>query len=138
MAQDSKAHSVSAFLNQLGEFMENPVTDKELDVFYGKKTTMPTAADHMEKVLTQTIKEVSPAVLAVEYVSYASGLPKIGLYSVKDVFIDYGTEPKPIKAFIDVLQNSDCPLVAAYREAVATRFIDANADELDNFKRDDV
>ena len=118
--------------------MENPVTDKELDVFYGTPKTWPTAADQMREVLTKIIRTAPIEVLAVEYVSYAAGIPSIGIYSVKDVFIDFGTETGPLKAMLAVLQNSACPLVAAYREAVAARFIDSNAEEVDNFKRDDV
>jgi hypothetical protein len=42
------------------------------------------------------------------------------------------TYGKPLEALLAVFANSECPLVAALREAVAADYIDRNAAEIGN------
>ena len=109
-------------------------TDKELDSFYGKDK--PTEIrDLMIETITQTVRTVSYKALSVPYVkNNPNGRSVIAPYSLKEVVTDYGTDPEPLKALLAVLEGSDCPLVAAWRMAMAERFVDSNADEVEELK----
>ena len=120
-------------------------TDKELNAYYGKdKSTQ--VRDDMIEALTKTIRTVPMTQVGVEYVktvvrgegenrTYPS---EIAMYPSKEVFCDYGTDKGPtLDAFIALIEKSDCPLVATWRMAVAKKFADHNADEVEDFKGDD-
>ena len=84
------------------------------------------------ETITQTVRNVDHRVLSVPYVkNNSNGTQAIDAYQLLEVVKDYGTDPKPLQALMAVLEGSDCPLVAKWREAMAERFADANADEVD-------
>jgi hypothetical protein len=113
---------------------DRPPTDKELNAFYGKdkKTEFH---DLIIKTLTQTVRNVSHKALSVPYIGYtANPMGSVMPYEVLEVFTDYGTDKgATLEAFVAMIEKSDCPLVAAWRMAVAKRFSDQNADELEEF-----
>lgn len=109
----------------------NAVTDKELNAFYGVEKTHDTRKLIIETI-TQTVRKVDHRALSVPYVKYNSGGScAVASYKLSEVVTDYCTEPAPLQALMAVLEGSDCPLVAKWREAMAERFADANADEVD-------
>ena len=109
----------------------NAVTSRELDKFYGVEKTHNTR-DLITETITKTVRKVDHRALSVPYVkNNANGTCAVGAYKMVEVVTDYGTEPKPLQALMAVLEDSDCPLVAKWREAMAERFADANADEVD-------
>ncbi len=109
-------------------------TDKELSSFYGKDKPHA-VAQLIVDTITNTVRTTSSQVLSVPYVTYRDGNgPKVMPYPLTEVFSDYGTEPKLMAALMAVIEKSDCPLVAAYRLAVAERFADANADEVEEMQ----
>ena len=106
-------------------------TDKELNQFYGVENTY-TTRNLIIETITKTVRKVDHRALSVPYVkNNANGSSVVAAYKMVEVVTDYGTEPKPLQALLDVLCGSDCPLVAKWREAMAERFADANADEVD-------
>ena len=111
--------------------MNAPVTSRELNSFYGVEKTY-TTRNLIIETITQTVRKVDHRVLSVPYVkNNSNGTCSIAAYQLVEVVPDYGTEPKPLQALMAVLEGSDCPLVAKWREAMAERFADANADEVD-------
>ena len=115
---------------------DRPPTDREMDSFYGKDRASIFYRDLIRETITETVRTVSPAVLSLPYVKYSSlndTAPKIAAYPFSEVVADYGVDDLPLAALMAVLAGSDCPLVAAYRAALAERFEDAQADELEGF-----
>ena len=111
-------------------------TDKELEQFYGVEKTY-TTRNLIIETITKTVRKVDHRALSVPYVkNNANGSSVVAAYKMVEVVTDYGTEPKPLQALLDVLCGSDCPLVAKWREAMAERFADANADEVDEVLHD--
>ena len=111
--------------------LEQPVTYRELDQMYGVPKTH-TTRDLIIETITKTVRKVSHKVLSVPYVkNNSNGSTSIAAYQLVEVVTDYGTEPKPLQALMAVLEGSDCQLVAKWREAMAERYADANADEVD-------
>ena len=111
--------------------MNAPVTSRELNSFYGVENTHDTRKLIIETI-TQTVRKVSHKVLSVPYVkNNSNGSTSIAAYQLVEVVTDYGTDPKPLQALMEVLEGSDCQLVAKWREAMAERYADANADEVD-------
>jgi predicted nucleic acid-binding Zn finger protein len=55
-------------------------------------------------------------------------------YPLTEVLADY-CDGKAFDAFVNLFEKSDCAHVAAFRLALAERFADLNADEVDEFKR---
>lgn len=109
----------------------NAVTSIELDRFYEVEKTHATRALIFETI-TKTVRKVDHRALSVPYVkNNANGSSVVAAYRINEVVTDYGTEPKPLQALLAVLCGSDCPLVAKWREAMAERYADANADEVD-------
>lgn len=109
-------------------------TDRELDSFYGKDKKTEVRDSYFE-LLTETIRKVPAKNLALEFVSYRhNGSGSVDQYPVTEIVVDYGTDSKPLEALLAVLEKSDCPLVQKYREAIAERFADSNADEMEEFK----
>ena len=111
--------------------MDLPVTARELDSMYGVPKTHDTRRLIIETI-TQTVRKVDHRALSLPYVKHCTnGVVKVASYPMDDVVTDYGTEPKPLQALMAVLAGSDCPLVAKWREAMAERFAEANADDVD-------
>lgn len=111
--------------------MNAPVTSRELNSFYGVENTHDTRKLIIETI-TKTVRKVSHKVISVPYVkNNSNGSTSIAAYQLVEVVTDYGTEPKPLQALMAVLEGSDCQLVAKWREAMAERYADANADEVD-------
>ena len=111
--------------------MNAPVTSRELNSFYGVENTHDTRKLIIETI-TQTVRNVDHRALSVPYVkNNRNGTQAIDAYQLLEVVKDYGTDPKPLQALMAVLEGSDCPLVAKWREAMAERYADANADEVD-------
>lgn len=109
----------------------NAVTDKELDQMYGTPKIC-TTRDLIIETITKTVRKVDHRALSVPYVkNNSNGTCAIAAYQLVEVVTDYGTEPNPLQALMAVLEGSDCPLVAKWREAMAERYADANADEVD-------
>jgi hypothetical protein len=110
-------------------------TDAELERFYGKdKSTR--VHDEIVEVLTKTVRIINnPTFLSLPYVkTEIDGISaKISMYPLAEVISDYGTEKGPMAALMDVLAKSDCPHVAAYRLALAERYADAWADEVEEY-----
>ena len=116
--------------------LEQPVTYRELDSMYGTPKDYTTRRLIIETI-TKTVRKVDHRALSVPYVkNNANGSSVVAAYKMVEVVTDYGTEPKPLQALLDVLCGSDCPLVAKWREAMAERFADANADEVDEVLHD--
>ena len=114
----------------------NP-TDAELNRFYGKDKSTEVADEYFE-VLTKTVRSVPAANLGLPFVSYRNKPQgSIEQYPLTEVLVDYGTDPFPLKGLIEVIEKSDCPLVAAYRQRLAEHFADLNADEVENFKSEE-
>ena len=111
--------------------LEQPVTYRELDSMYGTPKDYTTRRLIIETI-TKTVRKVDHRALSVPYVkNNANGTCAVGAYKMVEVVTDYGTEPKPLQALMAVLEGSDCPLVAAWRAAMAESYADANADEVD-------
>ena len=109
----------------------NAVTRTELEQFYGVEKTY-TTRNLIIETITKTVRKVDHRALSVPYVkNNANGSSVVAAYRMVEVVTDYGTEPTPLQALMAVLEGSDCPLVAKWREAMAERFADANADEVD-------
>ncbi len=93
----------------------------------------------MLEVLTQDIRTTDVNKLGLRYVkSNSFGGTQIAMYPVTEVLTDYGTDTRsyvkgiksPMDALLDVLAKSDCPLVQAYRVALAERYADAWAGDV--------
>ena len=114
----------------------NAVTSRELDSFYGVEKTY-TTRNLIIETITKTVRKVDHRALSVPYVkNNANGSSVVAAYQLLEVVKDYGTDPKPLQALMAVLEGSDCQLVAKWREAMAERFADSNADEVDEVLHD--
>ena len=110
-----------------------PPTDKELNGYYGKDKSTKVRVEMIETI-TQTLRKVSSMNIGLQYVKYESnGSARIAIYPLCEVVTDYGADPKPLAALMAVLEKSDCPLVQAYRVALAERYADAWADDVEEF-----
>ena len=116
----------------------NP-TDKELENFYGKDKPHRVHDEIME-TLTETILTTSHKRLCVPYIkcsSHVGGPGKLAAYPLTEVVTDYGTDKGPLQALMEVLEASTCPLVAEYRTALAKRYSDSWADDVEAFIGDE-
>ena len=107
-------------------------TDKELETFYGK-TKNTSIAKEMREIFTKTIRIVPAKNLSLDCITYKNGIPKLSSYPVLDIAADYSGEVRPNAALALVLEKSDCPFVAAYREALVSKYIENNADSVIDF-----
>ena len=112
--------------------LDVPVTDKELDSMHGVPKTY-TVSDLIIEALTQTILHAPNATIGLPYVKYAEHGPRLAMYALTEVITDYGTEPEPLEALMAVLAKSTCPLVSAYRMAIAESYRDKWADAIEEF-----
>ena len=109
-------------------------TDKELNSFYGEDKSTA-VQDEIIETLTQTIRTVPASKLGLPYVKSESGYrTKLALYPIAEVLADYGTDSKPLEMLLMALEKSDCPLVASYRLALAERYADAWADDVEEVR----
>lgn len=107
-------------------------TDKELHAYYGKEKSSR-VRDEIVETLTQSIRKVGHASLSVPFVKFR-GTPDSGFvsqYPLVEVVRDYSSNDGPEAALMAVMERSDCPLVAAYREALATAYADSWADDVE-------
>jgi hypothetical protein len=117
-------------------------TDAELESFYGKDK--PHAVhDEIVETLTETVRAISVAKLGLPYAKCEKFgdhyTTRKSLYPLVEVITDYGSDNichtkggvSPLAALIAVIEKSDCPLVAAYRKALAERFAEGHADEVE-------
>ena len=112
---------------------DRPPTDRELNGWYGKDKSTK-VRDEMIETITQTVRKISSKNIGLQYVKNESnGSARIAIYPLNEVVTDYGADPKPLAALMAVLEKSDCPLVQAYRVALAERYADAWADDVEEF-----
>ena len=79
------------------------------------------------ETLTKTIHTVKyPGTLSLP----ATKGGKVLYEPLYTVVSDYVTYSEPLKMLMEVLADSDCPLVAKLRQALADNYSDANADDL--------
>lgn len=109
-------------------------TDAELNLFYGKdKSTR--VRDEIVETLTQSIRKVGSASLSVPFVKFRSADNcYLDQYPLVEVVRDYSSEKGPEAALMALLERSDCPLVATYREALAKAYADSWADEVEQLQ----
>lgn len=112
---------------------DRPATNAELSSFNG--TDKPRRVrDEIIETITKTVRIVSASKLGLPYVTHRSSsslTPKVAMYPLAEVVTDYGTEKAPLAALMAVLEKSDCLLVAEWRMALAARFADSNADNVE-------
>ena len=107
---------------------DRPATNAELSSFNG--TDKPRRVrDEIIETITKTVRIVSASKLGLPYVQGASG--KVAMYPLSEVVTDYGSEKAPLAALLAVLEKSDCLLVAEWRMALAARFADSHADDVE-------
>ncbi len=110
-------------------------TDAELNRFYGKdKSTR--VRDEITETLTESIRKVSASSLSVPFVKFRGAAVGgfIDQYPLVEVVRDYSSNTGPEAALMTLLERSDCPLVAAYREALATAYADSWADAIEQLQ----
>ena len=110
--------------------MNAPVTKQELEQMYGIDNPRR-VHDEIVETLTKTVRTVSSAKLGLPYVKHGNGTMRIAMFPLAEVVTDYGAAPKPLAALMAIIEKSDCPLVAKWREAMAEHFADVNAEEVD-------
>ena len=104
-------------------------TDKELLAFWGKEESQTHA--QIIETLTDSIRKVPASSLSLPFVSFPEGNARLGVYALSEVVTDYGVYGKALAALLLVLEKSDCPLVAAYRQTLAKTYADEWSDAVD-------
>ena len=109
-------------------------TDAELNAYYGKdKSTR--VRDEITETLTQSIRKVGHASLSVPFVKFRSAYNRhMDQYPLVEVVRDYSSNEGPEAALITIMERSDCPLVAAYRDALAKAYADLWADVVESLE----
>ena len=95
------------------------------------KAEKQAAAEIME-LFTKTVRKVQHQHLAAPMAFYPS-LNSAGLIvtvPLAEVVHDTCTNGKPLEALMQVMAQSDCPLVAAWREAMAADYSYRNASDI--------
>jgi hypothetical protein len=90
------------------------------------------AAAEIRELLTVTVRKVHPKRLSLPLPLERSSGVVIASLEMDEAIKDAMTYGKPLEALLAVFANSECPLVAALREAVAADYIDRNAAEIGN------
>jgi len=90
------------------------------------------AENEIREMLTVTVRKVHPKRLSLPLPLYRNGGLVITALDMSEAIADTLTNGKPLDALLSVFANSECPLVAALREAVAADYIDRNAAEIGN------
>lgn len=79
-------------------------------------------------------KPLNPELICLPVISYKnSTVGKKDVYPIIDAIRDYMDYPKPEAALLAVLINSQCPYVAALKQALITQYEESNLDELVEF-----
>jgi orotidine-5'-phosphate decarboxylase len=87
--------------------------------------------NEMTAVITKDVRTTDYTKLGLQYVtSNGFGGFKVAMYPLAEVVSDYGTDKGPFEALMTVMAKSDCPLVQAWRLALAERFVDSHAIEV--------
>lgn len=110
--------------------LDHPVTDKELDQHYGQEKGHE-VHDLIVETLTKTVRKASHKVLSLPYVTYQTGRQVVKTNTLQEIIVDSVCDTKSIAALMEVIEKSDCPLVAAYRKQVAEKYADTWADEVE-------
>ena len=115
---------------------DRPATNAELNSHYGvKKSTR--VRNEITETLTKTIRTVSHTKLGVPYVSYrGTDYGILRQSAITDVVNDHSADKAPLAALMAVMERSDCPLVGAYREALAKAYADAWADSVEQLSEE--
>jgi hypothetical protein len=89
------------------------------------------AAAEIRELFTKTVRKVTHKYLAVPFVRYGfNGAARIETTSLAEAVVDICTNGEPLDALMAVLEKSDCPLVAAWREAMAADYIYRNSSDI--------
>jgi hypothetical protein len=89
------------------------------------------ASEEIRETFTKTVRLVPHTRLSVPIVSRRdSYTARIKVLSLAEAVHDTCTSGKPLDALMAVMEKSDCPLVAAWREAMAADYIYRNASDI--------
>lgn len=89
------------------------------------------AEQEIKELFTKTVRKVQYEHLAAPFVRYsAGGAVRIDTTPLSEAVADTCTNGKPLHALMKVMQQSDCPLVAAWREAMAADYSHRNAADI--------
>lgn len=94
------------------------------------KAEKQAAAEIME-LFTKTVRKVQHQHLAAPFVRYGfNGAARVETMPLSEAVADICTNGKPLEALMQVMAQSDCPLVAAWREAMAADYSHRNASDI--------
>jgi len=110
--------------------LDHPITDKELDQFYGQEKGHE-VYDLIMKTLTKTVRTVSHKALSLPYVSYSACRDVVKTNTLQEIFADSVCDTKSIDALMAVIEKSDCPYVSMFRKQVAEHYAEQWADEVE-------
>ena len=89
------------------------------------------AAKEINELFTKTVRKVPHKHLSAPFVSYAQNpTGRIHTNPLAEVVADTCSRGKPLDALMAVMEKSDCPLVAAWREAMAADYVYRNASDI--------
>ena len=89
------------------------------------------AEAEIKELFTKTVRKVSSKHLAAPFVSYrTSPTGRIDTHKLDEAVADICSSGKPLEALMKVMEASDCPLVAAWREAMAVDYSYLNAADI--------
>lgn len=89
------------------------------------------AAAEIKETFTKTVRLVPHTRLSVPIVTRRdSYTARIKALALAEAVHDTCTSGKPLDALMAVMEKSDCPLVAAWREAMAADYIYRNASDI--------
>ena len=89
------------------------------------------AEAEIKELFTKTVRKVKYEHLAAPFVRYsAGGAVRIDTTPLSEAVADTCTNGAPLEALMKVMEASDCPLVAAWREAMAVDYSYRNAADI--------
>ena len=89
------------------------------------------AEAEIKELFTKTVRKVKYEHLAAPFVRYsAGGAVRIDTTPLSEAVADACTNGAPLEALMKVMEASDCPLVAAWREAMAVDYSRRNASDI--------
>lgn len=88
------------------------------------------AESEIRKLLTETVRKVDSKRLSLPFPIVRNGGLVIAALDMDEAIADTVSSGKPLGALLAVFANSECPHVAALREAVAADYIRRNAAEI--------
>lgn len=89
------------------------------------------AEAEIKALFTKTVRKVSSKHLAAPFVRHgSSGSARIDTTPLSEAVADTCTNGAPLEALMKVMEASDCPLVAAWREAMAVDYSYRNASDI--------